>query len=110
MLSMRIRLVAPRRPRCRTRRVGVHPLAQPDKCVTLMVRFTRDPRKAASNLRKHGVSFNEAVTVFADPLAAMLEDALDPDRSILIGRSAMGRTLLTVFLELSQDTIRVISA
>jgi uncharacterized DUF497 family protein len=75
-----------------------------------MVRFTWDARKAASNVRKHGVSFDEAVTVFADPLAAMLEDAVDPDRSILIGRSAMGRTLLTVFVEISQDTIRIISA
>jgi len=75
-----------------------------------MLRFTWDPRKAVSNLRKHGVSFNEAVTVFADPLAAMLEDALDADRSILIGRSAMGRTLLTLFVELSHDTVRIISA
>ncbi len=69
-----------------------------------------DPTKAASNLRKHGVSFDEAVTVFADPIAAMLEDALDPNRSILIGRSRRGRTLLTVFVELSEDTIRIISA
>jgi uncharacterized DUF497 family protein len=74
------------------------------------VQFTWDPTKAASNLRKHGVSFDEAVTVFADPIAAMLEDALDPNRSILIGRSRRGRTLLTVFVELSEDTIRIISA
>jgi uncharacterized DUF497 family protein len=35
----------------------------------MSVQFTWDPRKAASNLRKHGVSFEEATTVFADPLA-----------------------------------------
>jgi uncharacterized protein len=74
------------------------------------VQFTWDPRKAAANLRKHGVSFDEAVTIFADPLAAMLEDALDPNRSILIGRSRRGRTLLTVFVELFEDMIRIISA
>jgi uncharacterized DUF497 family protein len=49
------------------------------------VRFTWDPRKAASNLKKHGVSFVEAASVFADPLAALIEDAVDPERAILIG-------------------------
>ena len=43
-------------------------------CYTCSVRFTWDSKKAASNLRKHGVSFEEAATVFADPLAAMLEE------------------------------------
>jgi uncharacterized protein len=74
------------------------------------MRFTWDPRKAASNLRKHGVSFQEAATVFADPLAAMLEDTLDPERAILVGRSDKQRVLLTVFIELSEVTIRIISA
>ena len=49
------------------------------------VRFTWDPKKAASNLTKHGVSFIEAATVFADPLAAM-EDTLDAERAILLGQ------------------------
>jgi uncharacterized DUF497 family protein len=74
------------------------------------VRFTWDPKKAASNLKKHGVSFVEAASVFADPLAAMLEDALDPERAILIGQSEKGRVLLVVFIEKSEDTIRIISA
>jgi uncharacterized DUF497 family protein len=74
------------------------------------VQFTWDPKKAASNLRKHGVSFPEAASVFADPLAAMLEDALDSERAILVGESEKGRVLLVVFIEQSEDTIRIISA
>jgi uncharacterized DUF497 family protein len=38
----------------------------------MFVRFTWDPRKAASNMRKHGVSFEEAASVFADPLALVV--------------------------------------
>ena len=74
------------------------------------MRFTWDPKKAASNLKKHGVSFVEAVSVFADPLAAMLGDALDPARAILVGQSEKGRVLLVVFIEQSEDMIRIISA
>jgi uncharacterized protein len=72
--------------------------------------FRWDPKKAASNLNKHGVPFVEAASVFADPLAAVLEDALDPERAILVGQSAKGRVLLVVFIEQSEDTIRIISA
>jgi len=86
-------------------------LARPTKCVTLIsVRFTWDPKKAALNLRKHGVSFKEAATVFADPLAAMLQDAMDAQRSILVGQSEKGRVLIAVFIETSEDLIRIISA
>jgi uncharacterized DUF497 family protein len=74
------------------------------------VQFKWDPNKAASNLKKHRVSFLEAVTVFADPLAALLDDALHADRAILVGQSNRGRVLLTVFIEVSEDTIRIISA
>jgi len=52
------------------------------------VRFECDPRKAAINLRKHGVAFAEAVTVFADPLALYLQDRDDPDRAVLVGSSS----------------------
>ena len=72
--------------------------------------FTWDPKKAASNLKKHGVSFVEAASVFADPLAAMLEDPLAPERAILVGQSEKGRVLLVVFIEQSEDMIRIISA
>jgi len=48
--------------------------------------------------------------VFADPLAAMLEDAVDPERAILVGQSESGRVLLVVFIEQPEDSIRIISA
>ena len=74
------------------------------------VQFTWDPKKAASNVKKDGAQFVEAASLFADPLAALLEDALDPERAILVGQSEEGRVLLVVFLEESEDTIRIISA
>jgi uncharacterized DUF497 family protein len=78
--------------------------------------FEWDPRKAEANAAKHGVSFDDAVTVFLDP------DALDgPDvqhsaaesRFRRVGRSAGGRVLMVAYtLRRSGDaeTIRVISA
>ena len=48
--------------------------------------------------------------MFGDPLAAMVVDALDPERAILVGQSDRGRVLLTVFVELAEDMIRIISA
>jgi uncharacterized protein len=74
------------------------------------VNFTWDPRKAASNRKKHGVSFEEAATVFADPLALAIEDELYPDRALLLGVSDRQRVLLVVHVELSDETIRLISA
>jgi hypothetical protein len=74
------------------------------------VRFAWDQRKAASNERKHGVSFEEAATVFADPLALAVEDALDPWRTVLIGMSELFHVLLVVHAEIDEDTIRLISA
>lgn len=74
------------------------------------MRFIWDPRKAAANVRKHGVSFEEAATVFADTLALAVEDAVDPRRTLLIGMSERERVLLTVYAEIDEDTIRIISA
>jgi hypothetical protein len=51
------------------------------------VRFTWDPKKAEINARKHRVSFAEAATTFADPLALIVDDDLRRDRCILIGQS-----------------------
>ncbi len=71
-----------------------------------------DSRKAAANLRKHGVSFEEAATVFRDTLSA---SAVDPDHSvgevryITFGVSAQGRLLVVAHTE-RDDTIRIISA
>lgn len=75
-----------------------------------MVQFIWDPKKAKSNLKKHRVSFKEAVTVFADPLALVIEDALYGERAILIGQSERQRLLFTVFVELAEDSVRIISA
>jgi hypothetical protein len=76
----------------------------------MSLRFTWDPEKARANERKHGVSFQEAVTVFSDPLAFGLEDALYPERMILIGESKKGRILFVVFVEFEEDLIRIVSA
>ena len=68
--------------------------------------------KAVANVKAHGVSFEEAVTVFQDPLAKIHPD---PDhseserREILIGHSAQARLLLVAFTD-RQGKIRVISA
>jgi uncharacterized DUF497 family protein len=71
-----------------------------------------DPRKASSNRKKHGVSFEEAATAFADPLSITIEDT-DPQRKelrlVLIGRSRPGRLLVVVHVERG-DNVRVISA
>jgi uncharacterized DUF497 family protein len=74
------------------------------------VKFEWDPRKAASNKRKHGVSFHEAVTCFADPSGLLLEDEVHPERLALIGVSEKSRVLYTVFAELADDVLRIITA
>lgn len=74
--------------------------------------FDWDRKKAASNLRRHGVSFEEAVTVFADPLARIFGDedhTTEEQREIIIGHSARERLLLVSFTE-REDAIRIISA
>jgi hypothetical protein len=73
--------------------------------------FEWDDAKASANLEKHGVSFEEAMTVFLDELALPLEDVAHPERVILIGESALQRTLLVVFTERDAGgRIRIISA
>ena len=80
-------------------------------CNTLnLVRFTWHDEKASSNARKHGVTFVEAATVFADPLAIVVEDAVHEGRTIIIGQSMRPRLLFTVFVELADDHVRIISA
>ena len=68
--------------------------------------------KAASNEKKHGVTFEEAMTVFADPMAAIFDDeehSEDEPREIIVGHSAKGRILLVSFTE-RRDAVRIISA
>lgn len=74
------------------------------------MRFTWDPRKATLNVRKHGVTFEEACTVFADPLALVVEDAVHGERELIIGESALQRVLVTVFVECGAEEMRIVSA
>jgi uncharacterized DUF497 family protein len=74
------------------------------------VNFTWDPRKAASNQKKHGVTFEEAATVFADPLALAILDEVHEERTLLLGLSERIRVLLVVHVELDDDTVRLITA
>lgn len=74
------------------------------------MRYVWDPRKARSNQQKHGVSFEEAVTSFGDPLAIIADDVAHPGRAILIGMSWEARMLVTVFIERTEDEVRLISA
>ena len=63
------------------------------------IEFDWDDAKARSNLRKHGVDFLEAMTVFADPLAITdfdEEHSNDEDRFVSVGRAQSGRLLLLV--------------
>lgn len=77
-----------------------------------MIRYAWDPRKADANLRKHGVSFEEAATAFGDPLSLTTRDpdhSLDEERFILIGRSSSQLLVVVVHVE-RDDIIRIISA
>ncbi|MCL4849449.1 MAG: BrnT family toxin [Acidobacteria bacterium] len=78
------------------------------------LRFEWDPAKAGSNMRKHGVSFEEARTVFSDDQALVIDDpdhSDDEDRFILMGSSALLRVLVVVHaFRSAPDTVRIISA
>lgn len=74
--------------------------------------FEWDPAKALDNERKHGVSFDEAKTAFADASSLTIHDPehSDPEeRYVLLGMSAGGRLLVVVHVERG-DNIRLISA
>jgi uncharacterized DUF497 family protein len=78
------------------------------------VRFEWNSAKAAANLRKHGVSFDEAKSVFADERAKLISDpdhSNDEDRFILLGLSSGLRLLIVCHCYRSQsNTVRIISA
>ena len=74
--------------------------------------FEWNPRKAAPNLAKHKVSFEEAVTAFGDPLGQIIDDprhSADEERFVLLGRSDRRRLLVVMFTE-HGEAIRLISA
>jgi uncharacterized protein len=74
-------------------------------------RFVWQEAKAELNVHKHGVAFEEAVTVFDDPLF-VLQDASrnDEGRDAAIGFSSAGRLLTVVHIEVDGEYIRIISA
>ena len=78
----------------------------------MMPEFEWDSGKAAENLKKHGVAFEEAVTVFADPLASIFNDpdhSGDETHELIIGHSANQRVIVVSFTE-RQAWTRIISA
>ncbi len=77
------------------------------------IRFEWDPRKARSNEKKHGVSFEEAQSVFFDEQAVLLEDPQplhEEERFVLLGLSASLRILVVIHALRDEDVIRIISA
>jgi uncharacterized DUF497 family protein len=83
-------------------------------CRTLRsgMEFEWDETKAAINSKKHGVSFEEAKTVFDNPLALIFDDeehSVDEYREIIIGHSRNNRLLLVSYTE-RPNAIRIISA
>lgn len=76
------------------------------------LRFEWDARKALTNKLKHGVSFEEAMTIFSDPLARIFDDpdhSITEFREIMIGLSQKQRLLLACFTERGH-AIRIVSA
>jgi len=71
-----------------------------------------DPTKAGTNYRKHGVTFEEAASVFADPLSLTIPDPVHSDseeRFIIIGQSIQRRLLVVVHTDRG-DRVRIITA
>lgn len=71
--------------------------------------FEWDDAKATENETKHGVSFPEAATVFADPLAIYLDDGSDTDTMVVIGTSLRERLLYVVHVQRGERD-RIVSA
>jgi uncharacterized DUF497 family protein len=76
------------------------------------MRFAWDPAKARANLRDHGVSFAEAVTVLEDDFALTREDpdAQGEQRFVTLGLSSFGNLLVVVYAYRGPDVVRIISA
>ena len=78
----------------------------------MSLEFEWNARKAALNLRQHGISFKEAATAFADPRSLTVQDlehSLAEDRFVLLGSSYRGRLLVVVHTERG-DNLWIISA
>jgi uncharacterized DUF497 family protein len=78
----------------------------------VVLTFEWDANKAGSNLARHGVGFEEAATVFGDPVSITIPDPAHSQtetRFIILGRSHQGRLLVVIHVERG-DNIRIISA
>ena len=78
----------------------------------MSLKFEWDRRKATSNLSKHGVSFEEALTVFGDSLARIFDDedhSIEEQRQIIIGHSDKERLLVVCFAA-QGESVRIFSA
>jgi len=76
------------------------------------MRFAWDEKKAASNLVKHGISFEEAQTVFGDPLSDTFPDpdhSLEEHRFIITGSAESGKILVVAHTD-EGELVRIISA
>ena len=76
------------------------------------MKFEWDPKKAATNLKKHGVTFQEAATVFGYPLAITFQDpdhSMDEERHMTFGQSLKKRLIVVSHTE-RKDRTRIISA
>jgi len=71
-----------------------------------------DEQKASKNLKKHGVSFQEAEEALYDPFALVMDDeeAIDEERYLLLGKSKKEHILMVVYALRYEDSIRIISA
>ena len=80
----------------------------------MSVVFEWDENKATHNAKKHGVRFEETITVFCDPLALIFPDddhSVDEKRKeIILGCTVKGILLMVCFTETAQDVIRIFSA
>ena len=79
----------------------------------MTIRFEWDPEKAKRNVRKHGVSFEDAAAAFGDPLSLTIFDpdhSDEEDRFILVGGTNDGRLVVVVHVERGGGVIRIISA
>jgi uncharacterized DUF497 family protein len=78
----------------------------------MALQFEWDSKKAESNERKHGITFEEASTIFGDLLSITIDDpahSIGEDRFITIGTSASGKLIIVVHTD-HNDIIRIISA
>ena len=77
------------------------------------VKFKWDNNKSKINIRKHRVNFEEAQTVFRDPLAFIFDDeehSIEERREIIIGHSEKNRLLIVCFTEETEGVVRIFSS